>query len=53
MMESPDAIIVGSGFGGFRPQTHPMERSGAVCYNCRLSGHQPVDAQGWAHFWHD
>lgn len=28
-----------------------MERSGAVCYNCHLSGHQPLDASQRAHFW--
>jgi hypothetical protein len=26
-------------------------RSNAVCYNCHLSGHQPLDASGKAHFW--
>lgn len=28
-----------------------MVRSGSVCYNCHLSGHQPLDGQGKAHFW--
>ncbi len=26
-------------------------RSKLACYNCHLSGHQPVDAAGNAHFW--
>jgi hypothetical protein len=26
-------------------------RSNASCYNCHLSGHQPLDADGKAHFW--
>lgn len=29
-----------------------MDRSGGVCYNCHLGGHQPLDPQGRAHFWH-
>lgn len=28
-----------------------MERAGAACYNCHLSGHQPTDAGGRARFW--
>lgn len=27
------------------------ERSNAACYNCHLSGHQPLDKDGKAHFW--
>lgn len=27
------------------------ERSNAACYNCHLSGHQPLDEDGQAHFW--
>ena len=26
-------------------------RSRAVCYNCHLSGHQPLNADGKPHFW--
>lgn len=26
-------------------------RSNAACYNCHLSGHQPLDANAKAHFW--
>jgi hypothetical protein len=26
-------------------------RSNAACYNCHLSGHQPLDGTGKAHFW--
>ena len=26
-------------------------RSNAACYNCHLSGHQPMDSEGKPHFW--
>ena len=29
----------------------PMSRSLAACYGCHLSGHQPMNAAGEAHFW--
>jgi len=29
----------------------PFERANAACYNCHLSGHQPLDINGNAHFW--
>jgi hypothetical protein len=29
----------------------PTDLKNAACYNCHLSGHQPLDAMGQAHFW--
>ena len=33
------------------PDDTPAPRSSAACYNCHLSGHQPLDASAQAHFW--
>lgn len=33
------------------PESGPALRSSAACYGCHLSGHQPLDADGKAHFW--
>ena len=33
------------------PEDEPDEVYRAACYNCHLSGHQPLDAGGQAHFW--
>ena len=33
------------------PDETGTERSKAVCYNCHLSGHQPLNPAGKAHFW--
>ncbi|MBP7126894.1 hypothetical protein KBD49_11080 [Myxococcota bacterium] len=33
------------------PEAGTTARSRRACHNCHLSGHQPLDAQGRAHFW--
>jgi hypothetical protein len=34
-----------------RDDSVPPDKSSAACYNCHLSGHQPVGKNGTAHFW--
>ena len=41
-----------SACGYCHPQGDPYQQVGqAACYNCHLSGHQPVDKEGQPHFW--
>lgn len=47
---------LGASGGAFCDYCHadaatPGSRARATCYNCHLSGHQPVDASGIPHFW--
>ena len=48
-----DAQRAGASFCSYCHRTDgvPVDRSNPACYNCHLSGHQPMDKDGRAHFW--
>ncbi|GMV39036.1 MAG: hypothetical protein AMXMBFR64_07520 [Myxococcales bacterium] len=47
-----DMAAMGAGPCGYcHTELEPSPRSSAACYNCHLSGHQPMNAKGQAHFW--
>jgi hypothetical protein len=45
----PDGNVSACAYCHFEDGTD--HRSNAACYNCHLSGHQPMDASGKPHFW--
>ncbi len=49
----PQAVTAGTPTCGWchTPDSGETGRSRAACYNCHLSGHQPMDAKGKAQFW--
>jgi hypothetical protein len=53
-MEENDVDMAAMGAGPCaycHTELEPSPRSSAACYNCHLSGHQPMNAEGQAHFW--
>jgi len=49
----PQAVVAGAPTCGWchTPASGETGRSRAACYNCHLSGHQPMNAKGKAEFW--